>query len=141
MGWTVCYRPRTHPPLYLSTTTMSSLLSQVVISFLRMTSNFNFTTGYYNYPSVFTSEYSSMTGLPPMDPPTYSPRSMGPPMPPLRPVEPSPYSPRPQHGPDMVDLAPAAPWPCWSAEYQPPPPPGFASSVEAELALGKSTWS
>ena len=82
------------------------------------------TSGYYNYP-VLPSDYSPMAGLPPMEPPTYSPRPT---------MEPG-YSPAPRPGPDMVDLAPAAPWPCWSSEYQPPPPPAFASPVEAELAL------
>ena len=86
------------------------------------------------YP-VFSSDY----GLPPMEAPTYSPR----------PLEPSPYSPAPVSaasaaagpgsrppGTEMVDLAPAAPWSCWPAsDYQPPPPPAFASPVEAELAL------
>ena len=66
-----------------------------------------------------------MAGLPPMEPPTYSPRAA---------MEPG-YSPAHRPGPDMVDLAPAAPWPCWTSEYQPPPPPAFASPVEAELAL------
>merc|ERR1719500_2137469 len=47
----------------------------------------------------------------------------------------SAYSPAQRPGPDMVDLAPAAPWSCWTSEYQPPPPPAFASPVEAELAL------
>ena len=82
------------------------------------------TSGYYNYP-VLPSDYSPMAGLPPMEPPTYSPRPA---------MEPG-YSPAPRPGPDMVDLAPAAPWPCWTSEYQPPPPPAFASPVEAELAL------
>ena len=86
--------------------------------------------GYYNYP-VLPSDYSPMAGLPPMDPPTYSPR----------PSMDSTYSPAPRPGPDMVDLAPAAPWPCWTSEYQPPPPPAFASPVEAELALsGQSQY-
>ena len=45
--------------------------------------------------------------------------------------------------PDFTDLGPAAPWPpCWGPAdpYQavpPPPPSGFASQVEAELALGE----
>jgi hypothetical protein len=46
--------------------------------------------------------------------------------------------------PDFTDLGPAATWPpCWGPAdpYQTPPPPpppsGFASQVEAELALGK----
>ena len=68
-----------------------------------------------------------------MEPPSYTPRSIE--APGLRPMDASTYSPRGQHGPDMVDLAPAAPWSCWSSEYQPPPPPAFASPVEAELAL------
>ena len=74
-----------------------------------------------------------MTGLPPMEPPSYTPRSIE--APGLRPMDASTYSPRGQHGPDMVDLAPATPWSCWNSEYQPPPPPAFASPVEAELAL------
>jgi hypothetical protein len=48
---------------------------------------------------------------------------------------------------DFADLGPAAPWPpCWgpggvAEAYQATPPPpsaGFASQVEAELALGKN---
>ena len=74
---------------------------------------------------MLPSDYSPMAGLPPMDPPTYSPR----------PSMESAYSPAQRPGPDMVDLAPAAPWSCWTSEYQPPPPPAFASPVEAELAL------
>jgi hypothetical protein len=48
---------------------------------------------------------------------------------------------------DFADLGPAAPWPpCWgpgvAEAYQATPPPpsaGFASQVEAELALGKNS--
>lgn len=68
-------------------------------------------SSYYNYP-VTLPDYSS---LPPMEGPV------------------SGYSPRTS---DMVDLAPATPWPgCWTSDYTPPPPPAFASQAEAELAL------
>ena len=64
-------------------------------------------SSYYNYP-VTLPDYSA---LPPME---------------------SGYSPRTS---DMVELGPATPWPCWTSDYQPPPPPAFASPAEAELAL------
>ena len=78
-------------------------------SFVPFNNNHVLPSSYYNYP-VTLQDYSA---LPPMEAPAgYSPRTT-----------------------DMVDLAPAAPWSCWNSDYQPPPPPAFASPVEAELAL------
>ena len=37
-------------------------------------------------------------------------------------------------------MVPASPWGSWGADYpQPPPPPAFASPVEAEIALTGAT--
>ena len=90
----------------------SSILPTTHHSFVPFNNNHVLTSSYYNYP-VITSSLDYSSSLPPMDSPAYSPRTT-----------------------DMVELAPAAPWPCWNAptDYQ-PPPPGFATPVEAELAL------
>ena len=91
----------------------SSILPTTHHSFVPFNNNHVLSSSYYNYP-VITSSLDYTSSLPPMDSPAYSPRAT-----------------------DMVELAPATPWSCWptSAEYQPPPPPGFATPVEAELAL------
>ena len=69
----------------------------------------------YNYPPVPIPTSLDSSYLPPIDSPAYSPRT------------------------DMVDLAPAAPWPAWNIpDYQ--PPPGFITNpMEAEIALTAGT--
>lgn len=92
----------------------SSILPTTHHSFVPFNNNHVLSSSYYNYP-VITSSLDYSSSLPPMDSPAYSPRAT-----------------------DIMELAPAAPsWPCWNTptDYQPPPPPGFATPVEAELAL------